>query len=97
MLATIGIVDCIFRRVGLRPSHFHSCVWGTAVLLPFQRGGTERKRLPGLLVAPGCRSSMKVHSPSLQASQLSVPHFERNVARVSESRAIFTINCIPKV
>ena len=44
MLATIGIVDCIFRCVGLRPSHFHSCAWGTAVLVPSRQGGTEQKR-----------------------------------------------------
>ena len=44
MLATIGIVDGIFRRVGLRPSRFHSCAWGMAVSLPSERDGTERKR-----------------------------------------------------
>ena len=44
MLATIGIVDCIFRRVSLRPSRFHSCAWGTAVSLLSERDGTERKR-----------------------------------------------------
>ena len=33
MLATIGIVDCTFRRIGLHPSRFHFCVWGTAFLL----------------------------------------------------------------
>ena len=43
VLATIGIVDCTFRRVGLRPSRFHSCVWGTAVLFPSQLGRTEWK------------------------------------------------------
>ena len=42
MLATIGIVNCIFHRVG--PSRFHSCAWGTAVSLPSERDGTERKR-----------------------------------------------------
>ena len=44
MLATIGIVDCIFRRVGLRPSRFHSWAWETAVSLPSEWDGTERKR-----------------------------------------------------
>ena len=43
VLAMIGIVDCMFRRVDLCPSRFHSCVWGTAVLLPSRRGGMERK------------------------------------------------------
>ena len=43
VLATIGIVNCTFRRVGLRSSHFHSCVWETAVLLPSRWDGTERK------------------------------------------------------
>ena len=43
VLATTGIVDCTFRRVGLCPSHFDSCVWWTAVLLPSQWGGTEWK------------------------------------------------------
>ena len=46
VLATIGIVDCTFHCVGLRLSRFHSCVWGTAVLLPSRRGGTEQKRYP---------------------------------------------------
>ena len=40
MLATIGIVDRIFRRVGLRPSRFHSYAWGTAVSLPSERDGS---------------------------------------------------------
>ena len=44
MLATIGIVDSIFRRVGLCPSRFHSWAWGTAVSLPSERDGTEWKR-----------------------------------------------------
>ena len=44
MLATIGIVDCIFRRIGRHPSRFHFCAWGTAVSLPSERDGTERKR-----------------------------------------------------
>ena len=43
MLAMIGIFDCTFHRISLRPSHVHYCVWGTAVLLPSQRGGRERK------------------------------------------------------
>ena len=44
VLATIGIVDCIFRRIGRHPSRFHFCAWGTAVSLPSERDGTERKR-----------------------------------------------------
>ena len=44
VLATIGIVDCTFRRIGLHPSCSRCCVWGTAVSLPSQRGGMERKR-----------------------------------------------------
>ena len=43
MLATIGIVDCIFRRVSLRPSRFHSWAWETAVSLPSEWDGTEQK------------------------------------------------------
>ena len=43
MLAMIGIVDCIFRRVGLRPSRFHSWAWGTAVSLPSEWDGTKQK------------------------------------------------------
>lgn len=27
-----GIVDCTFRCIGLRPSHFHCCIWGMSVL-----------------------------------------------------------------
>ena len=41
MLATI---DCTFRRIGLRPSGFHSCVWGTAVSLPSRWDRTEQNR-----------------------------------------------------
>ena len=50
MLAMIGIVDCIFCCVGLRPSHFHSktCALGLAVLFPSRWGGTEL-----FFVAPG--------------------------------------------
>ena len=39
VLATIGMVDCIFRRVGLHPSRFHFRAWGTAVL--FSVDGAE--------------------------------------------------------
>ena len=46
MLATIGIVDCTFRRLpvaGLRPVPFPFFVHGTAVLLPSGLDGMEWK------------------------------------------------------
>ena len=53
MLATIGIVDCTFCRVGLHPSRFHSCVWETASLHVYLHfDGAERNEDVTVFLSP---------------------------------------------